>query len=263
MSELLEKALLANILLQPIQFILVITTNLLNIRILSSRALRSSPCSSYFCAHAIFSIVYTLLACPTQFLRGFHIDWASTQFGCPVHFYLLFLVPLQAKVMLLLASFDRYCSSSQLRRLHSTSNIQTARLSIAMGSTLSAIYMLPMLFIYYWNEIDQRCFQLTNTLIHLYVLSQLIFYFILAPTLMICFGFLTILNIRHQSIRAQIFTRSIRRRRTEGQLARMLVLQISIHLILTLPFGITYSMNALDPSTRTAQILAVRYILVM
>lgn len=263
MSELLKKALLANIVLQPIQFVLVLTTNLLNIRILSTRTLRSSPCSCYFLAYAIFSIVYNCFACPTQFLRGFHIDWARTRLGCPIHFYLLFLLPVQANVMLLLASFDRYCSSSQLRRLHSKSNLRTARLSITIGSILSAIYMLPMLFIYQWNEFDQRCSLQSNILIDLYSLNQLIFYYILAPILMIFFGILTIWNIRQQSIRAQILTKSIRRRRTEGQLARMLILQISIHLILILPFGITYTMNAFDPSTRTSHVLAMRYILVM
>lgn len=263
MSELLKNVLLANILLQPIQFILVLTTNLLNIRILSSRALRSSPCSCYFLAYAIFSILYNSIVCPTQFLRGFHIDWAHTRLGCPSHFYLLFLFPVQANVMLLLASFDRYCSSSEIRRLHSKSNLRTAHLTIILGIILSAIYMLPMLFIYQWNEFDQRCSLRSNTLINLYILNQLIFYYILAPILMICFGVLTIWNIHQQSLRAQILTTSPRRRRTEGQLVRMLILQITVHLILILPFGITYTMNAFDPSTRTSSILAMRYILVM
>jgi hypothetical protein len=79
---------------------------------------------------------------------------------------------------------------------------------------------------------------------------------------MIIFGFLIILNIQQQSIRAKILAASIQRR-SEGQLARMLILQVSVHLILILPFGVTYSMNAFDPSTRTSNILAVRYILVM
>jgi hypothetical protein len=54
-----------------------------------------------------------------------------------------------------------------------------------------------------------------------------------------------------------------RGRRTEGQLARMLILQVSVHLVLTTPFGVTYTMNALIPSTRTPDILAIRYILVI
>ena len=40
----------------------------------------------------------------------------------------------------------------------------------------------------------------------------------------------------------------------------MLLLQISVHLVFTVPFGVVYSMNALSPSTKTPNILAVRYI---
>jgi hypothetical protein len=263
MNKLLENVLQANIYLQPVQFFLVITTNIINIRILSSRALRSSPCTYYFLAYAIFSIIYSCLACSTQFLRGFHIDWANNKIGCKLHFYLIFVAPVQGKIMLLFASFDRYCSSSQSRHLHSRSTIQTAKLNILIGSILSAIYMLPMLVIYQWNESSKKCLQRSAILIHLYTLSQVIFYYILAPILMLIFGLLTIFNIRQQSTRAKILTTSIQRRRTEGQLARMLILQVSVHLILVLPFGVTYSMNAFIPSTRTTNILAVRYILVL
>jgi len=263
MSKLLEQVLQANIYLQPIQFSLAIITNILNIRILCSRTLRSSPCTYYFLAYAIFSINYSVLICPTQFLRGFYVDWANTQSGCKMHFYFIFVAPVQAKVMLLLASFDRYCSSSQSRQLHSKSTIRTAKISIVIGTILSAIYMSPMLIIYNWDETSKKCLQRSDTLTHMYTFTQVIFYYILAPLLMIIFGFLTILNIRQQSTRAKILTASIRRRRTEGQLARMLILQVSVHLILVLPFGITYSMNAFDPSTRTSHILAIRYILVM
>ena len=263
MSKLLEHVLLANVYLQPVQFFLVIITNSLNIRILCSRTLRSSPCTHYFLAYAIFSIIYTVLVCPTQFLRGFYIDWANERIGCKMHFYFVFVAPVQAKIMLLLASFDRYCSSSQSHQLYSKSTIRTARVVIVLGTILSAIYMSPMLIIYKWDENSKKCLQQSNTLIHIYILSQVIFYYILAPMLMIVFGSLTIFNIHHQSINSKPLTASIRRRRTEGQLARMLFLQVIIHLILVLPFGIIYGMNALDPSTRTPKVLAIRYILVM
>ena len=127
MSKLLEHVLLANIYLQPVQFFIAIAVNILNIRVLCSRALRSSPCAHYFLAYAIFSIIYTCLACPTQFLRGFYIDWANEKLGCKLHAYILFVFPVQGNVMLILASFDRYCSSSQSRQLHSKSTIRTAR----------------------------------------------------------------------------------------------------------------------------------------
>jgi len=75
---------------------------------------------------------------------------------------------------------------------------------------------------------------------------------------MLIFGLLTIHKIRQQSTRAIPLTGYMRGRRTEGQLARMLILQIVVHLILVLPYGVTYSMNAFDPSTYTPTVIAIR-----
>ncbi|CAF2618760.1 unnamed protein product [Rotaria sp. Silwood2] len=93
--------------------------NILNISVLCSRVFRSSSCTYYFLAYSIFSIIYSCLACLTQFLRGFSIDWAKNRIGCKLHFYLLFVVPFQANLMLSLASIDRYYSSLKSHRLHS------------------------------------------------------------------------------------------------------------------------------------------------
>jgi hypothetical protein len=88
-------------------------------------------------------------------------------------------------------------------------------------------------------------------------------YYILAPILMIIFGLLTIYNICQHTVHVGPQRISASDRRTEGQLTRMLIIQLSVHIILTVPFGITYSMNAFNPSTQTPNILAVRYILVI
>ncbi|CAF1053066.1 unnamed protein product [Rotaria sp. Silwood1] len=258
MSKLLEQVLQANIYLQPLQLSLVMVINILNICVLCSRALRSSSCTHYFLAYAIFSIIYSCLACLTQFLRGFSIDWAKNQIGCKIHFYILFVVPFQANLMLVLASFDRYCSSSKSHRLHSKSTIQTPTIIILIATIVAAIYMSPMLVIYYWNETIRTCHLHANITIYIYIFSQIFLYYILAPLLMIIFGFLTISNIRRQSMRLVYLTVSMRRRRTERQLTLMLLLQVGVHLILILPFGVIYCMNSLKPSTRTPDILAIR-----
>ncbi|CAF1242439.1 unnamed protein product [Rotaria sordida] len=88
-------------------------------------------------------------------------------------------------------------------------------------------------------------------------------YYTVAPLLLIIFGILTIINTHRHAVRVAAQTLSIGVRRTEGQLARMLLLQVCSHLILTTPFGIIYFMNAFNPSTRTVYITGIRYILVM
>jgi hypothetical protein len=258
MSKIIEQVLRTNIYIQPCYFLLAIITNILNIRVLCSRALRSSPCTHYFLAYAIFGIIYTSLICPTQFLRGLTINWANDRIGCKIQFYILFLIPTQANLMLLVASFDRYYSSSQSRRLHSKCTIRTARIIIIVATLSGVIYMSPMLVIYNWNETYNKCLPKVNILINIYVFSQVFLYYILTPVLMFIFGLLTITNIRQQSTRALPLTGSIRGRRTEGQLTRMLVLQVVVHLILVLPFGIIYCMNSFDPSTQTPGVIAVR-----
>jgi hypothetical protein len=118
--------------------------------------------------------------------------------------------------------------------------------------------MLPMVFIYHWDEKSNKCLTKSHLIINVYVFSQVIIYYILSPLLMILFGIFTIYNIHQQSNRSLPLLRTIRRRRTEYQLARMLFLQVTIHLILVLPFGILYTINSCIPSTQTPNIIAIR-----
>ncbi|CAF3934360.1 unnamed protein product [Rotaria sp. Silwood1] len=263
MSQLLNQVLQVNMYFQPLQFLLAIVANTLNICVLYSRTLRSSPCTHYFIAYAIFSMIYTILICPLQFLRGFNIYLEHTSIGCRLHLFIVFLPPLLARVMLVFASFDRYCSSYQPQRLNSTSIIQRTRINIIIATILCTMYMSPISAIYHRKEPSGTCIQDSNILINIYIFTQILLYYIMAPLLMIIFGLLTISNTgRHlASIGAQINFGLYHR--TERYLTRMLLLQISIHLVLTVPFGVIYSMNAFNPSTITPNITAVRNILVM
>lgn len=262
MSNIIERVLQTNVYIQPIQFFLAIITNTLNIRILCCRALRSSSCTYYFLAYAILSIIYTCLLCPIQFFRGFSINLIDGKMSCKMHAYFLFVLPLQANIMIILASVDRYCSSSRLCRPQSRTSTRIARRNILFGSLFCLLYMLPMLFIYNWDKNSKKCLPKRNILINSYILSQFVMYYILSPLLMILFGVLMIYNIHQQSTRAKLLITSIRRRRTEGQLARMLFLQVIVHIILTLPFGIIYSINSFVPSTVTPNITAIRLVFV-
>lgn len=263
MSELLEQVLVANICLQPVQFTMTILANGLNIRILCSRALRSSPCTFYFLAYALFNIVYASSICPTQFLRSFDIDWANTKFGCKLHYYILFTIPHQANIMLVLASFDRYFSSSKSRQLHLKSSLRIARISILIGSLIPTLYMSPMLIIYSFDSISNKCLPQSNLVILIYTSAQLTIFYLITPLIMFILGLLTIRNIRRPSTGCQPVVSSWRTRRREGELTRMLILQFTVHLILILPFGIIYGLNFFVPSTRTPMIRAIRFVFVL
>ncbi|CAF2114994.1 unnamed protein product, partial [Rotaria magnacalcarata] len=256
MSQFLATVLQVNIYVQPVYLSLAIIFNSLNIRILSSRTLRSSPCTHYFIANAIFNIVYASLLCPISFARGFSIDWTLNPIGCKIQKYFVYLLPILAKAMLVLASFDRYCSSSQLHRLSSQSTVRTARIIIIITTISGTIYEIPMFLMYYFTESTRTCFQDANAFNNIYVFSQVTLYYIAAPLSMIVFGILTISNTKKQMTRIGPEVISGHGRRTESQLTRMLLLQVTVHLVLTVPFGIIYSMNAFDSSTITTYIQA-------
>lgn len=259
----LEQVLLANIYLQPLQFVLTIVANGLNICILRSSTLRSSPCTYYFLAYAWLNIIYASMICPTQFLRGFGIDWADGRVGCKLHYYVLFMIPHQANFMLLLATFDRYFSSSKSRHLHLRSSLRLAKISVLIGSIIPMLYMAPMMIIYSYNPIGKKCLPESNTLILMYTCGQLIIFYVLIPSIMFIMGILTIRNIRRPLSHRILVVGSWRNRRTEGELTRMLILQFTVHLILILPFGIIYGLNFFMPSTRTPMIKAIRFVSVL
>ncbi|CAF1398967.1 unnamed protein product [Adineta ricciae] len=262
MSTLAEKVDQTTIYIQPIHFTLAMITNLLNICVLSTRTLRSSACTHYFLTFSFSSILYTCILCPTQILRRYSILWINTSVGCKLNPYLLFVLPMQANLMLILAAFDRFCSSSTSIKLRAISNVRIAQYSIVCTSLLCALYMLPMMFIYEFNSTLQLCVQLSTMPTTVYAFSQIAIYYILAPIIMMIFGALTILNIRQQLKRIQPIAGSSQNRRTESQLARMLIIQITIHMVISLPFGIIYLINTFIPSSRTLFITGIRLIFV-
>ena len=258
MSNILERIDQTTIYTQPIFFVLISTTNILNICILRSPILRSSPCTYYFLAYSVFSITYICFLCPLQMLRRFSIPWTNTQSGCRMQNFLLFTLALQTKLMLTLASFDRFCSSAKLVRLRSISTIRTARYTITFAALLSVVFMSPMLIINYYDTNSNMCRQYSYKIVIIYTSSQVIIYYVLIPLLMIVFGLLTIYNIRQRPRYNSMIVKCFRNRRSEGQLARMLLLQVGVHIIYSFPFGIIYIMNSVAPSTRTVTIIAIR-----
>ena len=243
MKDLLKRLDQTTIFVQPILFVLVTTINALNIGILRSPALRSSPCTYYFLAYSIFSIVNICCLCPTQILRRFSILWIHSSIGCKMQDFLFFSLAIQMKSMLTLASFDRFCSSAKLVRWRSFSRIPTAKRTIVFVSVLSVVAMSPMLVTQHYNAQSNRCEQNETRWNVVYTVGQVCLYYVVIPTLMILFGTLTIVNIRRRSSFASNVSMKHRVRPNEKQLARMLLCQVAAHLICTIPFGISHLMR--------------------
>jgi hypothetical protein len=85
------------------------------------------------------------------------MDWRNNPLGCKMRYYILYVPMMLCEMMLVLAAFDRYAASSNSLRLRSISTVRRARLNIVITTILMSIYMLPALFVYYWNESTKEC----------------------------------------------------------------------------------------------------------
>jgi hypothetical protein len=89
---------------------------------------------------------------------------------------------------------------------------------IVIGIFSGAVYIASILIISDWDSHPKRCVVVSNSLVNVYICSQVILYYILASLLMIIFGLRTISNIRQQSTRVISLPVRMQRRRTERSL---------------------------------------------
>ena len=263
MSNFLKQVTELNIYLQPIQLLLGVGLNTITIFVLSSPVLRKSSCTYYFIASAVFSILYTVQICPTQFLRAYNLNWTANPIGCKINNFSFYLPVILVQTMLLLASFDRYCLSSNATRLRSKLTTQNAKKTILVVSILITLSMIPTLIIYYWNETTKICQIYSDLIVSIYGYNQIIFTSVLIPLITIIFGSLTIYHIRRSTVRVAVIGTVQRYHRTEGQLVRMLIFQIIITTLAKIPFLIVFGINTFHPSSQTAYMWAIRSITVL
>ncbi len=238
--------------ISPILVVLILVTNTLNISVLSRRSLRTSSCTHYFLASAIGSLVYMIFTPVHMFLSTrFGISLDSVPFGCRMLSFFVFSPLLFFIAMLVCASIDRFCSSSSSVRIRNFSNVRVAQRVIIIATIVITIYMSPFPVIYYWDYNTNQCSQYSTTLTAVYLSTRVILYYIIGPLAMITFGILTINNIRNRRHRVAPMVSQNQHRRTEGQLARVLIIQIGIHLFFSLPIAVMYVMTTFIPSTNT------------
>lgn len=189
----------SNIYVQPVLFTLIIVTNALTIRVLSSRTLRISPCSHYLIGYATSAIIHSCFLCTALVIRALLGGWENSPIGCKPYYFTLFAPSLLARAMLVAAAFDRYCSSSKSRRLNSTSTQKAARRNIIIMTIAASVYTLPMVIIYNFDTTTNTCRQYTTILPTIYVFSQLMAYSVLPTLLLMIFAVLIVRNIREHN----------------------------------------------------------------
>ncbi len=237
----------------PVTMALVLITNIINGCVLCRRTLRSSSCTHYFLASTVGTFVY-LMSTPinTILTNGFGIQIYNSPFGCRFFPFITYSSSVFIVLMLVCAAIDRYCSSSASTRLRKLSEVHVARKIIVIVAILTIIYLCPFIFVVYqWNSNSYVCSQISSTSIDVYLFSRIVLYYIAAPFALAIFGALTIYNIRCQTRRVTLVGHVSLHRRTEGQLARMLIVQVGVYIVFSTPCGVAYVLVNIVPSINT------------
>jgi hypothetical protein len=83
---------------------------------------------------------------------------------------------------------------------------------------------------------------------------QVVLFAIIAPGLMALFGIMTIYNTKRVRV---IPTAVSRYRRTENQLAVMLLLQVSTYIVLSVPISVTYLILVFPNTIQTTSVFYI------
>ncbi|CAF1183375.1 unnamed protein product [Adineta steineri] len=131
--------------------------------------------------------------------------------------------------------FNIYSSNPKLRGY---SNIVVAKYFILIVVICSLLLYINIPVLYELRDDGYGCAIRTQAIFnHVYILIQAFLFAAVPPILMLIFGFLTIYNTTRSRVLRQV---SRNYHRTEGQLIRMLFLQVVIHFLSNTPLCFLY-----------------------
>jgi hypothetical protein len=237
-------------------FIFLIGTvgNILNLFILSQQPLRKIPCIFFFFISSIASLITTVLGLITRMLSGWTTDPTYTiGWLCKLRTYLVFSSRPVVFWLFVLATIDRWLSSSIQTRHRQFSTMQNAQRGTLLVIITSMIVYGQLFYCYDANLVNApfKCYAKTSTCQILTDVTFAIFTTIMPLLCMFTFGLLTISNIRNSQrrifdqaalaiIQLPTSTKEYQRRlkKTERHLLFMVFAQIIVLAVLTLPQAI-------------------------
>lgn len=206
------------------------------------RALRATSCALYFRVLSINDLIVLWFNIFSLWLSvQFNINPASqSAFYCKLSQYLTYIFYTLSPYLLVLACFDRFCTSSTNARLRRIATVHIAPfLILSVTIIILAIYLCVPI----WSELittpqSSSCGMLNPTYRGLLAITLLIFYSFIPPLLMILFSGLTLILLRQQRRRIMPNNQA-RARQLDHQLLKMLFIYITTNIICILPFTIT------------------------
>ena len=238
-------------------FILIfgILGNIANILVLSRRPLRSNPCAWLFLASSVANAIAILAGIPSRILSTWAADLTNTnQFLCKCRAFLLFNGMTIAAWLIALATLDRWLASSIHVSRRQQSTLKNAQRGTMLIVILSTSVETQQIYCFEANLINTPLKCYTRTIV-CGIVSDLFFALvtILCPLIfMFVFGLLTIVNVRAVQSRLQVAAVSTngrtgqestaghatQRRKSDRHLLIMLLIQVLLILLFTLPMAI-------------------------
>jgi hypothetical protein len=250
-------------------FLFGVIGNFLNILVLSQRALRSNPCACLFLVSSIAYLISILTGLLPRFLSTWNADLTSTnQVLCKIRIFIFFISITVAFWLIMLATVDRWLSSSMIANRRQKSSLKNAQRGMIIIIILSTLIEIQQIFCYEAN--------LTNTPLKCYsktvicgIASDTCFALItiLFPLLlMLIFGLMIISNVRKTQLRLQPMdttnkshivhntttasnAHQTQQRKKDRQLLLMLFVQVLLMFVLTVPFALSKIYTSITRNT--------------
>jgi hypothetical protein len=230
-----------------------ITGNFINVFVLGQRQLRSNPSAAFFIISSIAGLIAIVSGLTSRMMAGYAVDLTNTvKWICLVRNFVLYSARTVALWMIVLATLDRWFSSSPDANLRQISKIKNAQRGIFIVLIYTFLINTPIFFCYEANltGLVRGCYGGTYAC---RLITDLIYLFgttIIPLLLMIIFGLLTIKNIRHTQRRvhdvgamsisyqnnntmATVTGQQQQRRKKDRYLLKMLFVQVTLLCLFT------------------------------
>lgn len=225
-----------------------IVGNTLNCLVFGHKSLRTKPCVLYFLIASILNIIIIFSGVAPRALQSFFMIPDQTETNpvlCKMRLITLFTMRTISSWLLTLATVDRYLISSPVPTRRQMSNLKNAWKCIIVVSILSAMFWAEAGYCFEANMVGtpQKCYAKSDSCRIFNDLSQALVTTVIPALVMLIVGLMTIRNIQkisHVGPASITMThttgqKAIRSRREERSLTVMLIAQVIILTIFTLP----------------------------
>ncbi len=224
----------------------------LNCILLTRRIFRNNPCATYFLASTFANIIVLLFNNFLIILQTFdNIQIATMNVAlCKIQRYISWMSRALSVWLIVLATIDRYLNSFSDVNIRSWSSMKVAKRSIFIITITMIIIYIHMLIFYQLfytinsngNIVSSVCnpqagfYAIFSSILHVIIYSCL-------PIILMCiFGILTLKNLKRQRqlIAPMIInSRTLQQRgQLDNQLLKMLLIQVLVISITTLPLSV-------------------------